>query len=140
VQGELFEVEPVALPPPAKKLSADRRRTQRQAEAIESGVHPLSLATRSHIPLHPDAPPRRGEPGKTCGDCKMRQKLSYHRRSYAKCVLGYQATDAGQPSPPPRVSHGAGTDVRAWWPACKDFEWGDPLSDDAARWVPPTKE
>jgi hypothetical protein len=51
------------------------------------------------------------------------------RRTYAKCVID----EAKQY---PRVSHGAGTDVRAWWPACKDHEWGDPLSDDAARWVP----
>ena len=34
------------------------------------------------------------------------------------------------------LSHGVGTDCRAWWPACSRFEPGDQLSDDAARWTP----
>lgn len=34
----------------------------------------------------------------------------------------------------PGVTHGAGTDVAAWWPGCEDHTWGDPrLSPDAAR-------
>lgn len=42
---------------------------------------------------------------------------------------------------PPRVSSGAATDVRAWWSACADHEWGDPgLSPDAARCVPEPPE
>ncbi len=37
---------------------------------------------------------------------------------------------------PPRVTHGAASDVRAWWPACADHTYGDGISDDAARHVP----
>lgn len=35
-----------------------------------------------------------------------------------------------------RVTHGAGSDVRAWWPACQDYSPGDSISDDAARFIP----
>ncbi len=140
MQGELFHVDPVEPAPPVEKPSPDVQRRLLQQQCIDNGQHPLSRVTVRPLALHAEAAIRRGDPGRKCGNCKFRQKLHYHRRTYPKCVFGYQQQDAGRPSPPPRVSHGAGTDVRAWWPACRDHEWGDELSDDAARWVPPDKE
>lgn len=110
-------------------LSADRRRTQRQREVIAQGVHPLSLAVTPTLRLHPDAPRDRDGDGPRCGDCRFRELDRYHNRTYPKCTAGahpvtrrkfdgteYQATEY------PRVSAGAGTDVRAWWPACPDYQ------------------
>lgn len=110
---ELFHLEgvPPPDPEPAERLSADRRRTQRQKADVERGVHPLRRTSRTH----PDVG--------TCGDCAHRVVLGYHNRSWPKCEI------AG-------ITHGAGTDCRAWWPACDRYEPGDQISDDAARWMP----
>jgi hypothetical protein len=118
----LFDVTPVALPPPAEKLSPDRRRTLRQRHAVARGVHPLALVFGPSVRVLDD-------PGRTCGDCRFRQLLAGGARHYSKCVFGDGA----------RASRSAATDVRAWWPACTDHEWGDHTTDspDAARWVPP---
>ncbi|PZG04387.1 hypothetical protein C1I95_33300 [Micromonospora craterilacus] len=116
-------------PAPVEKVSADRRRTLRQAAALAAGRHPLGLALGRHLPLHPDAPPAddRQAAGPRCGSCWHRQVLGHHNRSYGKCT----ADDGG------RISNGAGTDVRRWWPGCRDYSPGDPqLSVDAARFVP----
>jgi hypothetical protein len=86
-------------PPPAEpqpKVSADRRRTLRQRADIDHGIHPLiklALANNGH----------------TCGDCAHRVLAGYHRRSYPKCEEV-------------RWTHGAGSDCRAWWPACTKWE------------------
>lgn len=128
----LFDATPYVVETaaePVEKLSADRRRTQRQGEALAARWHPLGLALGRSLLLHPDAPAAddREAPGPRCGTCWYREVFSYHRRSYAKCTA-----DDGD-----RVSHGAGTDVRAWWPACRDYSPGEPgLSPDAARFVP----
>ncbi|WP_431728630.1 hypothetical protein [Verrucosispora sp. TAA-831] len=117
------------LPAPAEKLSADRRRTQRQAAILAAGQHPLGLAIGRHLPLHPDAPPAddRQATGPRCGSCWYREVLGHHNQSYGKCTA-----DDGS-----RISHGAGTDVRRWWPACRDYSPGDTrLSPDAARFIP----
>lgn len=114
---------------PDTKLSADRLRTIRQATALADGRHPLGLALGRTLRLHSDAPPvdDRHAPGPRCGSCWHRQVLGHHNRSYGKCM----ADDGG------RVSHGAGTDVRAWWPACRDYSPGDTsVSPDAARFIP----
>lgn len=106
----------VPLDPP-EPLSPDRRRTQRQAEAIATGVHPLSSPLQKYLPLHTDSE-------RKCGNCAFRKLLGGYLRTYPKCVV----------DGPTRISHGAATDIRAWWPACPDHEWGDPkLSPDAAR-------
>lgn len=126
----LFDVE--ATPAPAK-LSPDQRRTVRQAEALVYGQHPIALALDSSIHLHVDAAPAsdREAPGRRCGNCWYREHFRYHNRTYAKCTV-----DDGV-----RITHGAGTDVRAWWPACRDHTYGDPsLSADAARCVPACTE
>lgn len=93
----LFEMQPLVVEPPAK-LSPDRRRTLRQHTLVELGVHPLARR------------PTKPELG-TCGDCRFRELISYRARTYPKCTRF-----------PERVNHSAGTDCRAWWPACGDWE------------------
>jgi hypothetical protein len=124
----LFDVTPVPVPR-EPKLSGDRRRAQRQAEFLARGQHPLAAALRWSLRLHADAAPvdDREAPGRRCGNCWYRETFRHHNRSYAKCTA-----DDGA-----RVTHGPGTDVRAWWPACRDHSYGEPsLGPDAARCVP----
>lgn len=112
----LFDVTAlVVTPPEPEHLSADRRRTLRQAQAVASGVHPLGLVF-SWVRMHPDADrvasvdDRKDLPLR-CGSCCFRQLSSHHNRNHAKCTEGW----------PARASHSAATDVRAWWPACTDY-------------------
>ena len=120
----LFELPAVAEP--AAKLSPDRRRTQLQAQRIANGLHPL-VGVAPWIRLHPDAPKDRTSPGPRCGTCWHRVILDHHRRSYAKCDA-----DDGI-----RKTNSAASDVRAYWPACRDYSPGDRLlSPDAARFIP----
>ena len=116
-------------------LSADRRRTLRQAEAIAAGRHPLTggrlhpLASR-----HRDADSPKSDPF-TCGSCWFRDLFQPGNRKVAKCTFGMTnehryVTDA------PRISGSVATDVRAWWPACPDYSPSDRISSDAARSIP----
>lgn len=95
--------EPPAGDYPAEELSADRRRTIRQADDIKAGRHPLGGL------LHPEADrsAHRGD-GKSmplrCGSCIHRVD-----RGWPKCDLS-------------TMSHSAASDVRAWWPACTRYE------------------
>jgi hypothetical protein len=106
----LFDVTPAPLGPPPEKTSADRKRTLRQKADVAAGIHPLMGG-----PTYPDQG--------TCGTCTHRVLLGGHNRTWPKCDLL-------------EVTHGAGTDCRAWWPACRRYEPGDGISDDAARWTP----
>lgn len=121
----LFDMDPIIVEP-AEKLSADRRRTLRQKADVARGIHPL---TGRRI---------LDDPERTCGNCSWRQVLTYHNRSYPKCLYpGGRGADDYEKFGPPRMSHSAASDVRAWWPGCPDHELGDPrLSPDAARWTP----
>lgn len=101
---------PDLLPPgpvPVEELSPDRRRTLRQREAVEAGLHPLT------------GQPLRAEGG-TCGSCALRVLFGHNGRTYPKCSSG--ATDPKRPATWPHYSRGAATDVRAWWPACPDWQ------------------
>lgn len=105
---------------PDEEVSAGRRRTQRQLEAITQGWHPLSSALGLCLPLHPDAPregPDGSAPGPRCGSCRFRRVLGHHDRAYGKCTF----VPADRPNLT-RVTHGEATDVRAWWPGCTDYE------------------
>lgn len=126
----LFDVEQTS-PVESPALSADRKRTQRQKRDVDDGYHPLLTVLYGRYPetrIH-----ERGADGEpyTCGSCAFRELLSYRNRKFAKCVMSDGA----------RITHGAATDVRAWWPACRDWEPGDnSLSLDAARWIPEVAE
>lgn len=122
----LFDAEPYYVPPvnsgddPAERVSGDRRRTQRQLEALAGGWHPLCAAGYK-IRLHPDAPADRLDrtaPGLRCRDCRFRSLVSTSR-SYPKCFYpGGVRPKTGWP----RITHGPGTDIRGWWPACVDYQ------------------
>lgn len=61
--------------------------------------------------LHPEAAPAgdTAAPGRRCGTCAH---LTRNGWGYLKCGFGDGV----------RTSHGAGTDVRRFWPACVDHE------------------
>ncbi|HZN72487.1 MAG TPA: hypothetical protein VFC00_12525 [Micromonosporaceae bacterium] len=143
VQVAMFDTERVELARAPAGLSEQRRRTIRQATALTRGWHPLGLSQAPHrrLRLHPEAAPadNPAAPGRRCGNCWYRQLIETNgNRRWPKCIYGAEnETDAKNPGPPPRVTHGAATDVRRWWPACTDHSYGDPrLSEDAARYVP----
>jgi hypothetical protein len=140
VQAALFDVTPAPRPDPGPPVSATVRRTRRQAAMLTRGVHPLAPPLGYPLRLHAEAAPTdgRGAPGRRCGNCRFREVLGHHDRSYAKCLApGLLSAEAYKRLGPPRVSHSAATDVRAWWPACTDHDWGDgQLSPDAARSIP----
>jgi hypothetical protein len=126
--GVLFDGYEPAEAVPVPKVSADRRRTLRQAERIAAGVHPLTggplheLASR-----HRDSTAPKSDPF-TCGSCWFREVNRYHNKSFAKCWE----------SDGKRATHSAATDVRAWWPACRNYSPSD--GGDSARWVPTTDQ
>lgn len=129
----LFDAPTPPNPSPAGvTLTAGRRLTIRQARLLAAGRHPLGDGLR----LHPGAAPHddRAAPGRRCGNCRFRRPVGGpHDGRYPKCIYG----PSTGPGAYPRVTFGPATDVRAWWPACTDHEWGDPrLGPDAARWVP----
>lgn len=109
-------------------LSPDAARTARQRRDVDTGYHPLLAVVHGRNALtkvHPQAPgdcapdAPKGRPF-TCGTCQFRVAVDWHGKAHAKCNQGLrddQYLDAS-----PRVTHGAATDVRAWWPACKDYQ------------------
>jgi hypothetical protein len=112
--------------------SAGQRLTRRQHELAARGGHPLSLALSRPLQVHPDAAAQ----DRRCGNCTFRESITGpdHGRSRPRCVIekGPSASTFTN-SPFPRLSWGDGTQIRAWWPACVDHEWGDRISPDAAR-------
>jgi hypothetical protein len=125
--------------PAQPKLSEQRRRTLRQEQAAANGVHPLALALRDPtIRVHPDAPRDRTGDGPRCGSCWYRRAVETNgNRRWPKCTYGVENWTDQTRGRAPRVTHGAGTDVRRWWPACDSYSPGDPgLSPDAARYIP----
>lgn len=141
---EGLRVAPSALDEPG--ITPGERLRRRQASQIANGYHPLALATRG-LRLHPDAPrlldrEAAAEAGDypRCGTCAFRVLWGGHARDFPKCEFGVVETPItdemrarwplhyGRALPGaverhyPRVSHGQLTDVRAWWPACTDWE------------------
>ena len=122
-----FDPEP---PAEQERMSADRRRTERQKQAIRAGLHPLGVTLRTYLPLHPDAPADPFDPtspGARCGNCHFRVLAEWNSRTWPKCAAGVPDSAVGASGgvpldQAPRVSHGAGTDIRAWWPGCRDHE------------------
>lgn len=95
----------------AAKVSAGRRLAERQARDIRSGHHPLTGG-----PLHEQAD-RTAHPGDPrsllyrCGTCAHRVGVQSFEsgKTYPKCDIS-------------KMSRGAATDVRSWWPACVRWE------------------
>ncbi|WP_157251088.1 hypothetical protein [Nonomuraea typhae] len=130
----LFDIDTPPRPPAPERESATVRRTRRQAEQLARGIHPL--AGRG---LHEQAAPAddRDEVGRRCGNCRWRRTLNYRSGSYPKCVHpGTRSAEDYEVLGPPRAAHSEASDCRAWWPACRDHEPGDPRLPDAMRWVP----
>jgi hypothetical protein len=120
-------------------LSEDARRTVRQRQATDRGTHPLGLALTRPLPQHPDA----ADTGRTCGNCQFRAVIwTGSKSNHPKCVIDKgppAARGYDNPEHLPRVTRGAATDVRKWWPGCIDHEFGDnSVSPDAARSGPAT--
>lgn len=130
MSNTLFDADHLVVDvPEPEHLSADRRRTLRQARAVAAGVHPLGLLFPS-VRMHPDAArdATADDPKALpfrCGSCCLRQLASHHNRSHPKCTKDW----------PARASHSAATDVRAWWPACADYV-GNPAIPAAAAVEP----
>lgn len=80
--------------PPERKLSVDERRTIRNRAFIARGVHP---ATRVALAGN----------GETCGTCAL-SVAKRRGKVYFKCSL--------------RVTCGAATDIRKFWPACEKWK------------------
>lgn len=122
--GDLFDVSALVVVPVVgeESLSVGRRRTVRQLEQVRAGVHPLLATLRApDTRLHPRASTaasrddRRGLPF-TCGSCSHLASQGGTSGTYLKCAFGDGA----------RVTRGPGTDVRGWWPACRDYSGGKP--------------
>ena len=131
----LFDVAPAQVVPESPKLNPDQRRRQLQMEKLAAGYHPIT-----GMKLHPQAAAAddRTAPGRRCGTCRFREVLSYHNKTWPKCLNpGSRGADEIELIGPPLVTHGAATDCRSWFPACVDHSYADrALSDDAARYVP----
>jgi hypothetical protein len=123
---ELFPADPYrAVPPPADDRNSGQKRRDRQALRIAVGLHPLSIDGMK-IPLHSDVPrtATKDDDGAypRCGTCQFRVLLDHHTRRYPKCIVGVPVLIPFSRISSARISHGADTDVRAWWPACRDYE------------------
>lgn len=129
----LFDTTAFEVPrfEPGEKLSKDRRRVQRQLEAIALAGHPLGLIY-TDVRAHPDANGitatvhnAQSRPIR-CGTCVFREPTGYQGRSFPKCSWRPEDDVPGpngrHRTAPPRYSHGAGTDIRAWWPGCSDWQ------------------
>lgn len=117
-QPSLFDVPAPAPQPPAVKLTPGEALRQRQAEKLLRGLHPLTRDGWPPILLHRKAASAADSqsPGLRCGGCAYRQTITYHDRAYPKCVLPDRRGETS------RATHSTASDVRAWWPACQDYE------------------
>jgi hypothetical protein len=89
--------------------SAGQRMTERQAQDVREGRHPL---TRGPLHHQADMGARKGDPTGLmfrCGSCIHRVSLNHHGEHWPKCDLA-------------TITHGQASDVRAWWPACPLWE------------------
>jgi hypothetical protein len=130
----LFEAPEPVLPELADEpTTPGERRRAKHLAAIGAGQHPLSVALRIPIRLHPDAR-RDGErttPGTPrCGDCVHRgQHSGAHEGRFPKCHANPRPRQVTWPDGTvhtvndyPRITNGIGTDCASWWPACTDYE------------------
>jgi len=103
------EPSPVFEKPPR---SAGQRMTERQAQDVKAGRHPLTggpLHERADTTARPKDPGNPSERLYRCGSCIHRVSLNHHGEYWPKCDLS-------------TITHGQASDVRAWWPACPRWE------------------
>lgn len=94
-EPHLFDPGPETPVPTPERMSPDRRRTLRNRQMLDKGIHPATGR-----PLTGD--------GRICRDCPHILRVQHRGpRTWFKCVrhrLG--------------MSHSAASDIRAGWPAC----------------------
>lgn len=110
----LFDLPDGAQLPPPEPLSRGERRKRLVEGRIARGEHPLG-----RIRVHVDAARKRGAEGLTCGDCRFRVLLEHHNKTYPKCHLPMVI---GERTTYPRDTNCESSDIRAWWPACIDYQ------------------
>lgn len=112
----LFDVpdDAYVIPPAPEELTRGERRKRLVEKRIRSGIHPLG-----YVALHPDASKNREGPGPRCGGCVYRELFQWRDRTYPKCMLPSQR---GDKTVYPRNTGCESSDIRAWWPACRDYE------------------
>jgi hypothetical protein len=91
------------------KRSAGQRMTERQAQDVRQGRHPL---TGGRLHDRADTTARKSDPtglSYRCGSCTHRVSLNHHGEHWPKCDLS-------------TITHGQASDCRAWWPACPRWE------------------
>ncbi|WP_029899545.1 hypothetical protein [Nocardia brasiliensis] len=93
--------------PTAEELTRGQKRARLVERRIACGAHPLG-----NLALHPEAARGREGDGLRCGSCRFRVLTTHHGRTYPKCMFGEGI----------RVSACESSDIRAWWPACRDYE------------------
>lgn len=108
----LFDAPTPIAPPITETMRPGEKRRARFEQVVANGRHPFSAIFKMPLALHPDAPRTLDltAPGPRCGDCLHRQPVGNGGRSYPKCTVGK------------RSSHSDATDVRRYWPACRDYE------------------
>lgn len=117
----LFDMVGVPPPEPAVEESPTVRRTKRQAALLAQGRHPLSSPLKHSLFLHIEAAPAddRDAAGRRCGNCRFREVIGHHSRSYPKCMW------PGDGQRTLMMSHSEATDIRSWWPGCLRHQWQD---------------
>lgn len=79
-------------------------------------------ASRAVKNLATPAPVGSGPEGMTCRQCEFYTRVDYQAGTYLKCGLMQK-----------QWTHGAGTDIRAKWPACSEFKAADTATEEQAR-------
>jgi hypothetical protein len=99
----------------------DKGVTGRAVVRIALGIHPLECVATG-LKLHPDAvrDPDDRTTGPRCGGCLYATPAGWHNRRYRKCSIGMPP--GGTLDDAPRAAHSEASDLRMWWPACRDYQ------------------
>lgn len=110
IEPGLFDPPEGWIPPEDRTpepVSRGEKRQRLVERRIRDGIHPLG-----YVSLHPHAARERDGEGLRCGTCQFRELQEHHNRTYPKCLYGNGK----------RVSGCESSDIRAWWPACRDYQ------------------
>ncbi len=115
----LFDLDPAQVRAEVQPdMSAQQKRTAKQLATLQAGAHPIKLGNGNYVFLHEEAAPVHDvrADGRRCRNCVFR---SPNERGFFKCWA-----DDGK-----RATHGAATDVRGWWPGCRDHQYESEAGD-----------